>query len=613
MVSAIRSIATNFIIFKFSGGDYDGRRYLMNYHNRQVANTYNLVCVDFEINTETQKVTQFEKFTFTTKANATQPQLRANWVEVASDNVSAVDSDTFIIGSTTYNIPSDVSDLNNDLGYLTASSSTITSMQTAINGKQDTLSAGDNITIVNNTISATDTTYESKEAVNGGTDLSLVTTGEKYTWNNKQNPLPSTSGNNNKYLHINATTGNLEWSEVGVITGAFTYIGTTTTPLSDGATTNPITIGGESVTATNGNVVFYGDAEYVWTGSAWEELGNKNQATSSVLGNIKLGSDTTIDNTASKVYPIQLNSSGQAFVYVPWTDNNTTYDIATGSVAGLVKSSTTGTTANRDYVVQVNNDGTMKVNVPWTDTVELFYCTYGTTTYAEIATALGAGKLPVCFYNNIEYVYVGLSNTNRYTFASQLFDTNRYISVNNADSWGGGSTNFEITTNKVTSISSGSTNAQYPSAKCVYDNLLLKQNALTTSSVTDGTINKSIGFDSQGNIVKGAISSASVNTGTIETAIGFNNNGELVKGSIPSGVDNISIVNALPTTSNAQNNILYKLNNDLYALTETEQVAPVISYSNGTLTITCDYDAESIELYADNTLIDTIVINGGNN
>ena len=31
----------------------------------------------------------------------------------------------------------------------------------------------------------TDTTYESKTASSGGTDLSLVTTGEKYTWNNK--------------------------------------------------------------------------------------------------------------------------------------------------------------------------------------------------------------------------------------------------------------------------------------------------------------------------------------------------------------------------------------------------------------------------------------------
>lgn len=35
------------------------------------------------------------------------------------------------------------------------------------------------------TIALTDTTYESKTAASSGTDLSLVTTGEKYTWNNK--------------------------------------------------------------------------------------------------------------------------------------------------------------------------------------------------------------------------------------------------------------------------------------------------------------------------------------------------------------------------------------------------------------------------------------------
>ena len=100
---------------------------------------------------------------------------------------------------------------------------------------------------------------------------------------------------------------------------------------------------------------------------------------------------------------------------------------------------------------------------------EIFVCTYGTTTYAQITSALTTGKLPVCFYDNKEYVYVGLSTTNRYTFGSQLFDTYRYVSVNSSDSWGNGINNFEVTSNKVTSISNASTNAQYPSAKCVYD------------------------------------------------------------------------------------------------------------------------------------------------
>ena len=37
----------------------------------------------------------------------------------------------------------------------------------------------------------TDTTYESKTAASGGTDVSLCTTGEKYTWNSKQNAIDS--------------------------------------------------------------------------------------------------------------------------------------------------------------------------------------------------------------------------------------------------------------------------------------------------------------------------------------------------------------------------------------------------------------------------------------
>lgn len=45
-----------------------------------------------------------------------------------------------------------------------------------------------------------------------------------------------------------------------------------------------------------------------------------------------------------------------------------TLPVATASVLGGVKSSTTGTTPDRDYLVEVNSDGTMKVNVPWTDT-----------------------------------------------------------------------------------------------------------------------------------------------------------------------------------------------------------------------------------------------------
>lgn len=38
-----------------------------------------------------------------------------------------------------------------------------------------------------------------------------------------------------------------------------------------------------------------------------------------------------------KNYPVQINAQEQAYVSVPWTDNNTTYAAATISTLGLVK------------------------------------------------------------------------------------------------------------------------------------------------------------------------------------------------------------------------------------------------------------------------------------
>ena len=52
------------------------------------------------------------------------------------------------------------------------------------------------------------------------------------------------------------------------------YLGETTTAISDGSTTRQITINGNSVTAESGDIVVYGNAEFIWTGSSWAELGD---------------------------------------------------------------------------------------------------------------------------------------------------------------------------------------------------------------------------------------------------------------------------------------------------------------------------------------------------
>lgn len=58
------------------------------------------------------------------------------------------------------------------------------------------------------------------------------------------------------------------------ISAPLDFIGTTTTALTDGAKTTTITVNNESHTAVKGDVVLYGDKEFVYTGSEWEELGD---------------------------------------------------------------------------------------------------------------------------------------------------------------------------------------------------------------------------------------------------------------------------------------------------------------------------------------------------
>lgn len=88
-----------------------------------------------------------------------------------------------------------------------------------------------------------------------------------------------------------------------------------------------------------------------------------SQATSSTLGLVKIGASSL----GTKKYAVALNSSGQMYVSVPWTDTNTTYSAATSSTYGLVKIGATGL-ASKNYAVRLNSSGQMYVAVPWTDT-----------------------------------------------------------------------------------------------------------------------------------------------------------------------------------------------------------------------------------------------------
>lgn len=76
------------------------------------------------------------------------------------------------------------------------------------------------------------------------------------------------------------------------ISSGVTFIGQTTTIITDQATTNPITIDGESVTATKGDLVVYGSKEFIFSGAKWIEFGDMGSLGDLAFKNIATGNFT---------------------------------------------------------------------------------------------------------------------------------------------------------------------------------------------------------------------------------------------------------------------------------------------------------------------------------
>lgn len=140
-----------------------------------------------------------------------------------------------------------------------------------------------------------------------------------------------------------------------------------------------------------------------------------SQATSSTLGLVKIGASSL----GTKEYAVALNSSGQMYVSVPWTDTNTTYSAATSSAYGLVKIGATGL-ASKNYAVQLNSSGQMYVAVPWTDT---------NTTYAQAtSSALGLVKIGATGLESKNYA-VQLNSSGQMYVAVPWTDTNTHYTT----------------------------------------------------------------------------------------------------------------------------------------------------------------------------------------
>lgn len=175
---------------------------------------------------------------------------------------------------------------------------------------------------------------------------------------------------------------------------ALKFHGTSKTAITDGSKTQTVTLSDNTQhTAENGCVLFYGNKEFVWNGSSWEELGNE--------GNYKVkqtavSSPSASGSTAAFIDTISQNTNGVITV----TKKNLA--AATTSVIGGLKlynaAKTTAispnsatTTSGRYYAVELDKDGKAFVNVPWTDTdTNTHYTSKNIVGTSSTATSNGA-------------------------------------------------------------------------------------------------------------------------------------------------------------------------------------------------------------------------------
>lgn len=177
-------------------------------------------------------------------------------------------------------------------------------------------------------------------------------------------------------LTFNGTTYDLKDAVArATMAGAIVILGTTTTELVDGATTNPITVGGESVTAVANNAVFYGNKEFVFDGTNWHEFGDMTglgDLAQHDLDNIEFETtigtttaETTVDaptatttattsNVTTTVAPAQ---SGEATYTPAGTISGAAIGYASGSWDAVKVS--VGGTNNETLIIETANEPTI--------------------------------------------------------------------------------------------------------------------------------------------------------------------------------------------------------------------------------------------------------------
>lgn len=100
---------------------------------------------------------------------------------------------------------------------------------------------------------------------------------------------------------------------IAQLQGGQYFLGLTTTALTDGATTKPIVIDGDNVNQEKGNIVVYGNAEFIWDGAKWVEFGDLSNLGALATKDTVTLSKGTGDNVLGEATTFTAASSAVSF------------------------------------------------------------------------------------------------------------------------------------------------------------------------------------------------------------------------------------------------------------------------------------------------------------
>ena len=232
----------------------------------------------------------------------------------------------FLIGATTQSTSGQTT-YSNSKCYVNTSSQlvsnnnvVITTAGTGLSKSGETLNHADSITA----------------GTASGTSTSTLSYGGTFT-------IPTITYNDTGHITAKGTTTltlppKVTASELG-LSAAMSFRGTTTTAISNDATTNPIKINSADFTAKSGDVVLYGNKEFVFDGSKWKELGDQGShalktitisAGSGLTGGGDLSANRTISHADTSTQA-SITASGRKYITGVTLD---TYGHVTGLTTG---------------------------------------------------------------------------------------------------------------------------------------------------------------------------------------------------------------------------------------------------------------------------------------